>query len=41
VVGGIVRMRVNDMQKMLREEEAAAAAAGTPASREHVLKDDE
>ncbi|RCV15019.1 hypothetical protein SETIT_3G025800v2 [Setaria italica] len=44
VVGGIVRMRVNDMQKMLREEgeaAAAAAAAATPASREHVPKDDE
>lgn len=44
MVGGIVRMRVNDMQKMLREEgeaAAAAAAAATPASREHVPKDDE
>ncbi|CAN6269606.1 unnamed protein product, partial [Urochloa humidicola] len=40
VVGGIVRMRVNDVQKMLREEGEAAAAA-TPASSERVLKDDE
>ena len=44
VVGGVVRMRVNDVQKLLREEEeaaAAAAAAATSASRERVLKDDE
>ncbi|CAN6236536.1 unnamed protein product, partial [Urochloa humidicola] len=38
VVGGIVRMRVNDVQKMLREEGEAAA---TPTSSERVLKDDE
>ncbi|CAO2036878.1 unnamed protein product, partial [Urochloa humidicola] len=41
VVGGIVRMRVNDVQKMLQEEGEAAAAAATPASSERVLKDDE
>ena len=44
VVGGVVRMRVNDVQKLLLEEEeaaAAAAAAATSASRERVLKDDE
>ncbi|WVZ87540.1 hypothetical protein U9M48_034163, partial [Paspalum notatum var. saurae] len=39
VVGGIVRMRVNDVQKILREEEEAAAAA-TSASSERVLKDE-
>ncbi|TVU16440.1 hypothetical protein EJB05_40005 [Eragrostis curvula] len=42
MVGGVVRMRVNDLQKMFREEEeAAAAAAATAASNERVLKDDE
>jgi gephyrin len=42
VVGGVVRMRVNDMQKILREEEeAAAAAAATSVSSERVLKDEE
>jgi gephyrin len=35
-------MRVNDMQKILREEEeAAAAAAATSVSSERVLKDEE
>ncbi|KAK3143469.1 hypothetical protein QOZ80_4AG0300710 [Eleusine coracana subsp. coracana] len=43
VIGGVVRMRVNDMQKILREEEEAAAAtsAATAASNERVLKDDD
>jgi len=42
VVGGVVRMRVNDVQKILREEEkAAAAAAAASASSERVLKDEE
>lgn len=42
VVGGVVRMRINDAQKILREEEeAAAAAATTPASSERIFKDDE
>ena len=43
VVGGVVRMRVKDVQKVLREEEeaATAAAAVTAASHERVLKDDE
>lgn len=40
VVGGVVRMRVNDVQKILREEEEAAAAA-TSASSERVMKDEE
>lgn len=39
VVGGVVRMRVNDAQKILREEEAAAAATST--STERILKDEE
>jgi hypothetical protein len=43
MVGGVVRMRVNDVQKMLGEEEEAAAAttAATAPSNERVLKDDE
>jgi len=41
VVGGVVRMRVNDVQKILREEEQAAAAAAASASSERILKDEE
>jgi len=41
VVGGVVRMRVNDVQKILREEEQATAAAAASASNERVLKDEE
>ncbi|PWZ41093.1 hypothetical protein Zm00014a_006774 [Zea mays] len=42
VVGGIVRMRVNDVQKILREEEeAAATATATSPPSERVLKDEE
>lgn len=42
VVGGIVRMRVNDVQKiLLEEEEAAATATATSPPSERVLKDEE
>ncbi|KAF8769151.1 hypothetical protein HU200_006649 [Digitaria exilis] len=46
VAGGVVRMRINDAQKIFREEEeaaaaAAAAAAAMPASSERIFKDDE
>lgn len=41
MITNVVRTRVNDMQKILQEEDEAAAAAAPMASGERVLKDDE